>query len=359
MGPHRVTLQEVASHAGVSRTTASFVLTGREDMRIAEETRQRVLRAASELEYRPNLMARSLRTNVTSTIALLSDTIATEQYAGQVIAGCLAGALSKQHLLLIGETERDLHLEKRLIGDFLDRQVDGFIYASMYTRDVEVPPSLEGHPVVLLNCVANGRKLPSVVPDELGAGRSAATALLAAGHRENVYIVGTSARHVIAGRHRRTGITQVLKSAGVRLAGTIECEWWPEQAFDAVTEFLARGVAPSGLICMNDRVAFGTYQALQEAGVAIPDETSVVSFDDSELATWLRPQLTSIALPHYELGRRAVELLLAKKQTTKIEMVPMPLRMRSSIAPPARAGRPRPRAVTALARSKAVSDPVT
>src|SRR3954466_10058433 len=105
MPPQRATVRQVAEGAGVSRSTASFVLTGRhKDMRISEDARQRVLRAAQELDYRPNLMARSLRTKVTRTVALISDTVASDQYAGRMIHGSLAAAVTRGHLLLIGET---------------------------------------------------------------------------------------------------------------------------------------------------------------------------------------------------------------------------------------------------------------
>ena len=173
MPPQRATLLQVAQRAGVSRSTASFVLTGRHlDMRISDDARQRVLRAAQELDYRPNLMARSLRTKVTRTIALVSDTIASDPYAGRAIHGSLASAVAHGHLLFIGETEGDQVVEEKLISDFLDRQVDAFVYASMFTRYVRVPKQLRGRPVVLLNCLTRGAKTAyhSVIPDEVAAG---------------------------------------------------------------------------------------------------------------------------------------------------------------------------------------------
>ncbi|WP_460493180.1 LacI family DNA-binding transcriptional regulator [Dactylosporangium cerinum] len=142
----RVTLLDVALRAGVSRTTASFVLTDRRDMRISADAEQRVLRAARELDYRPNLTARSLRTRVTQTIGLVSDTIATDAFAGQIIRGSTATALTRQHLLFIGETEGDPATEKRLVQDMLDRGVDGFLYAAMYTRQIRLPAALRGIP---------------------------------------------------------------------------------------------------------------------------------------------------------------------------------------------------------------------
>jgi LacI family transcriptional regulator len=331
----RVTLLDVAHRAGVSRTTASFVLTGRRDMRISADAEQRVLSAARELDYRPNLTARSLRTRVTQTIGLVSDTIATDAFAGEIIRGSTATALSRRHLLFIGETEGDPATEQRLVQDMLDRGVDGFLYAAMYTRQIRVPVALRGHPVVLVNCIA-GRRAVSVIPDELAAGRAAATALLSAGHRDGIYLVGESAAHVYAARNRRTGIDETLAAAGTRVAGTIASAWWPEPAYEAVRRFLAASPAPpaTALICLNDRLAMGAYQAVTEAGRRIPQDLSVIAFDDSDLASWLRPKLTSVALPHFELGRHAVELLLDPDRTAGTRLIDMPLRSRASIGPP-------------------------
>src|SRR3954469_12978492 len=231
MPPQRATLIQVAQRAGVSRSTASFVLAGRhQDMRISEDARQRVLRAAQELDYRPNLMARSLRTKVTKTIALVSDTLASDPYAGRAIHGGLAAAVAHGHLLFIGETEGDPVIEEKLISDFLDRQVDAFVYASMFTRYVRLPKLLRGRPVVLLNCLTRGAKPAqhAVIPDELGAGLSAARTVLESGHQSGVYLVGRPAENVFAGRERLTGIREGLSAAGVTLAGTVECDWWPE-----------------------------------------------------------------------------------------------------------------------------------
>ncbi|WP_082772561.1 LacI family DNA-binding transcriptional regulator [Actinoplanes sp. TFC3] len=338
MPPPRVTLLQVAERAGVSRSTASFVLAGRHlDMRISEDARQRVLRAAQELDYRPNLMARSLRTKITKTVALVSDTLASDPYAGRAIHGALAAAVARGHLLFIGETEGNATVEKKLISDFLDRQVDAFIYASMFTRHVRVPNLLKGHPVVLLNCLTRATKPVhhSVIPDEVTAGTGAAATLVEAGHSAGIYLVGTPAEHVFAGRERVAGLRSGFAAAGVKMAGTIECDWWPEPAYEAVSAALARGVTPRALVCLNDRVALGTYQALREAGLSVPGEVSVMSFDDSDMAAWLRPQLTSVALPHYELGWKAVELLLGKSEEPAIHRVSMPIRMRASIGKPA------------------------
>jgi LacI family transcriptional regulator len=297
MRPGRVTLQQVAKRAGVSRATASFVLTGRQaDMRISDDARDRVVRAARELDYRPNRISRGLRTSVTHTIGLVSDTIAAEPFAGQAIRGAVTAALANDRMLFVVETDGDPHAEDQLIRDMLDRQVDGFIYAAMFTQQVQIPARLFGQPLVLLNCTAVDWPVPAVIPDEINAGRDAAQILLDAGHRDGIFVIGEPAPHVYAGRERLAGVNEALATAGVQLSGVLACLWEPAAAHAAVHEFLTTGGRPGALICLNDRVALGAYEALAEAGLQMPADVSVVSFDDSFLAPWLRPALTSLAL---------------------------------------------------------------
>ncbi|SDO84439.1 transcriptional regulator, LacI family [Klenkia soli] len=333
----RVTLADVAARAGTSKTTAHYVLNGRDqEMRISEDARQRVLAAAGELGYRPNLMARGLRTDVTRTIALITDTVASGQFAGQLVYGSLEAAARHGHLLFVCETDDDPEIETRLVEELLDRRVDAFLLATSSTREVEIPPALEKSRLVLLNCRAPHTGVPSVRPDEVQAGHDAVQVLLDAGHRDGIWVVGEAGEHVVAGRERRAGMRRALTAAGVELAGRVECHWWPESAFEAVDAWLAAGTRPRALVCLNDRVAMGAYQALARHGLRIPDDVSVVSFDDSDLASWLQPQLTSIAIPHYELATRAVDLLLADPVAEFAEhRVPMPVRLRDSVAPPA------------------------
>ncbi len=333
----RVRLLDVAQRAGVSRTTASFVLTGRRDMRISADAQQRVLQAARELNYRPNLLARSLRTNMSQTLGLISDVIASEPFAGAEVRGCLATALQHQHLLFVGETEGDKELEKQLIQNMLDRGVSGFIYGSMYTRRTSVPRALRDQPLVMMNCLPRGRTSTlAVIPDERAAGRTAAQVLLEAGHTDRIYLVGETPDGVIAGVERQAGISAALEAAqGLELAGWVSCLWWPRPAQEAVTELLESGAEPTALICLNDRVAMGAYHALRQARLTIPHDVSVMSFDDSDLAGWLEPGLTSIALPHFELGRQAVELLM-NREPSGVHRIPMDLRVRASVGPPRR-----------------------
>jgi LacI family transcriptional regulator len=350
LSPRRVTLAEVAERAGVSRTTASLVLTGRgRQLRISQSVEQRVLAAAQELQYRPNIVSVGLRTGTTRTLGFVSDTVATSRLAGDMIKGALEAAREHGMLLFIGETEGEADLESGLLQAMHDRQVDGIIFASMFTRAVKVPTGLLAGPAVLLNAVPKrASTLPSVLPDEIEAGRAAARVLLDAGHREDIHLIGAGPRvrdvppEALAGVERLTGIREVFRQAKVTIASGRVCpDWQPEYGYDATRELLEHA-RPRALICLNDRIAVGAYQALDDFGLKVPTDVSVVSFDDHPVAGWIRPKLTTIALPHYELGRKAVEVLLTEidrdREGTTPEggtyRVPMPVRMRDSVAAP-------------------------
>lgn len=307
----RATLSDVAALAGVSATTASYILNGRsEQMRIAPETDLRVREAAARLGYRPNRSARNLRTRRTATVGLVSDQIAGEQYGSRMLTGASAAARELDHLLVMGESGGDPEVEQLLIEEMLDRDVDGIVYATRTARSIRLPASLRGVRAVLLNCEDPDTGVPSVVPDDEGGGRIAAATLLAAGI-DDVWVVGEDPTpDATAGPRRLAGIRAELADHHLRVGGVVSCDWSVTAAFTATHGWLAGGGRAGGLVCLNDRVAMGVYQALAEAGLRIPDDISVVSFDGSALAGWLRPVLTSVELPFHEMGSRAVRRLL-------------------------------------------------
>ncbi|PSL55774.1 LacI family transcriptional regulator [Saccharothrix carnea] len=337
----RVTMADVARSAGVSPTTASFVLSGREGVRISEASRARVRAAAEALGYRPNATARSLRTKTTKTIGVVSDGITTTPFAGDVVRGALEAAAERDHLLIITETDGAGPAETAVVNALLDRQTDAVILATMYTRYVVPPKELHGRRVVLLNCLAPGFDAPSVVPDEIEAGRTAGRVLLAAGHRSGIWAIGghqavpATPEGIFAGNERMRGLQEALRAERAMLDGVVECEWNAEDGYREVRALLTAGVPLRALVCSTDRVSFGAYQALAEAGRSVPEDVSIVSFDDQDIASWLRPALTTLALPHHEMGRRAVELVFdAEAQVSAVHRVTMPLRERGSVAPP-------------------------
>jgi LacI family transcriptional regulator len=349
----RVTLADVAKVAGVSPTTASLVLSGRtRELRISRDVEQRVVRAAADLQYRPNIVSVGLRTGTTRTIGFVSDTVATSRLAGDMIKGALEAAREQGVMLFIGETEGAADLERGLLQAMHDRQVDGIILASMYTRTIQVPEGLTTGPAVLLNALpSQPSSLPAVLPDEVEAGRSAARVLLEAGHREDIHLIGAGPdtdnvpAGTVAAVERLIGIREVLSAAGAKAAGGRVCRDWQPDYGHVATRALLEASRPRALICFNDRLAFGAYQALDDFGLKVPADVSVVSFDDHPIASWMRPKLTTVALPHYELGRKAVDILFAEIDRHRagaeregeggVHRILMPVRDRDSVAPPA------------------------
>lgn len=347
MRQKRVTLADVARAAGVSRTTASLVLTDRGDeLRISSASQDRVRSVASELGYRPNVVSAGLRSGSSRTIGFISDTVATSQLAGDMIKGALSHAHRNGYMLFIGETEGDFEEEDRLIEVMLDRQVDGFVIASMFTRERSLPDALANQRAVLLNAlpVPSG-SARAVVPDEYAAGHAAAELLLAAGHKR-IHLIGAGPTltdvpgQTVAGRERLAGILAALADVGLEPASGRLCNvWLPEDGWRATSRLIESGVRGDAIITFNDRLAFGAYQAITEAGLSIPDDVSIVSFDDHQLAVWMRPGLTTFAIPHHELGHRAIELLLedpvpdaATGVVPRVDRLAMPLRSRGSVA---------------------------
>lgn len=331
----RVTLADVAARAGVSRTTASYVLNGTsEQMRISPETERRVHHARLELGYRPNRSALSLRTASTHTVGVVSDLVASGHFASRMLSGAGAEARSHDRLIVIAETEGDLETEARMIEDLLDRQVDGIVYTRLVTAEIRAPALLAQRPSVLLNCVDPSSHLPAVLPDELAGGRTAGELLLDAGAGDRVFVVGEEVDPwALAGPLRERGVEEALAAGGVRLAGQVACAWDVAPARAAVEAWLGDGARPTAMVCLNDRIAMGAYQALASHGLRVPEEVAVVSFDGSELAGWLRPALTSVQVPYADLGALAVRLLLERDGDAGTVLVPMPVLAGGSVRP--------------------------
>jgi len=343
VGRSRVTLADVAAASGVSVTTASLVLTGRaRELRISEAAERRVRSTAQELGYRRGTLPRS--PGLSRTIGFVLDTGASSGLAGEVVKGAVEAAYRRGFMLFVGESGGDPVVERALVEAMRDRRADGIVFAAMSTRAVVVPDGLRHVPAVLLNATSPFRGgLPSVVADEVQGGRSAARLLVEAGHRRGVHLIGAGPGpydvppHGIAAVERLIGLREVFDAAGIEVASAQRCpKWTPEDGYDATGELL-RHHRPEVLVCFDDRLAFGAYQALAEAGLSVPGDVSVLGFDDHLVASWMRPRLTTIALPHHELGERAVELLVdvvegRGARPPLIHRVPMPVREGGSVA---------------------------
>ncbi|SDO99167.1 LacI family transcriptional regulator [Microbacterium sp. ru370.1] len=303
------TMRDVAKAAGVSVATVSHVVNDKPGARIGEDTRRRVHEAIAALGYRPNALAKTLSEGTSRFIGLVADAIATTPFAGQIIHGAQDEAWRHGFVLLVANTEGNAAAENDAIAMMLEHQVRGILYSTWYHREIDVPPPLQHTETVLVNCFAGDDSFPAVVPDEEQGGRTATEELLAAGHRRIAFLNTTTPSPARDGR--LAGYRSALAEAGITFDAGLTFETAPDQegGYAAVEGVLASGA--TGVFCHNDRVAMGLYDGLRDRGLRIPDDMAVMGFDNQDvIAAHLRPPLSTVALPHYELGAAGVRTLL-------------------------------------------------
>jgi LacI family transcriptional regulator len=337
------TIKDVAKLAGVSFKTVSRVINRSPHVR--DEIRQRVLRAADALEYRPHHHARHMRTQRSKVFAFISDDIATTPYAGQIIQGALEAAWQRQMLLLTFNTAGDPAMEEAAVQMALERGAEGIIFATMYHRAVRVPQDAFRLPLVLVDCFARNGPARSAVPDEVSGGFLATRLLL---EREHCRIAMINADHkypAAAGRFR--GYRQALEGFGIPVEPELVRTggWWQEDGYEHALALLELKRSPTAIFCASDRIAMGVYDALKDKGLRIPDDVSVVGYDNQELlAAHSRPPLTTIRIPYFEMGSWAVDQLTdAPSNEDRLSLEPVtldcPLVSRASVGRPPLKGR--------------------
>ncbi|SBT39465.1 LacI family DNA-binding transcriptional regulator [Micromonospora auratinigra] len=336
----KASIRDVAAAAGVSVTTVSHVLNNKSGTRVSPETRERVESAARRLGYAANGLARGLRLQRSQTLGLLSDEIATTPHAGRIILGAQETASARGWLLMLLTTGRDPEVERREIQALARHRVDGVLYATMYHQVVRVPDELRPMPVVLLDASDTDGAYPSVVPDEHSGGAVAVRELLDHGHRRVGFV--TNVDDIPATHGRLSGYREALHEVGVPYRpDLVRAEVSDSHGgHRAARALLDRPDRPTALFCFNDRMAMGAYRAAAELGLRIPDDLSVIGFDNQELiADGLYPGLSTVALPHYEMGVWAVQTMLGllddseetRRSSPARVVMPCPLVRRGSV----------------------------
>ena len=333
----------MAEAAGVSSATASLVLNGRSIGRVSADIATRVEDAAARLNYRPNLIARSLRTQVSKTIGIISNDVATTPFAGAMLSGAQEVAWRNGWLLLLVNSNGEDAMEEAAIRSLVQRNVDGFIYTTMFHREIQTPDYLKKQKVVLLDCVDANKVHQSVVPNEYQGATDAVQHLVDQGHTKIAYI-GTS-ENTIAGNERLRAFKDVLKKNKTDLDPEYIVQVSDSNAIDGyegAQKLLSSKVRPTAIFCYTDRMAMGAYEAITEAKLSIPQDISVVGFDNQlNIADALRPPLTTVQLPHFEMGAWAATRLLeaidpenSESLITIEQVIACPLVIRDSVAPP-------------------------
>jgi LacI family transcriptional regulator len=233
----------------------------------------------------------------------------------------------------------DSELEHREITMLQQHQVDGVVYARLYHQGVELPSALSGIPTVLLDAVTGDPAVSSIVPDEVDAAETAVEALIAAGHTRIGMI--NNVDDIPASHGRLEGFHNALGRHGIEHDPRHLVITVPETSGgrEAALGLLSQPDGPTALFCFSDRVAMGAYQAAAALGLSVPDDVSIVGIDNLELiAGSLWPGLTTVALPHYDMGRWAVNRVLddIENPGTAPEQVRLacPLIERGSVGPP-------------------------
>lgn len=335
----RVTMTDVARLAECSQSTVSVVLNSSPGISISASTRDRVYAAAKELGYEVprSQFSQSARP---AQVAVIFDRIATSSEAVVAVDGIREGAWATGHVVMVCETLNDPEMENRVLDALLHNETDLVIYATIMTRKVAVPPRLYGiePTVVLLNCYTENHAFPSVIPGEVAGGHRATDTLVGLGHRRIAIITGEM--WMDASRDRLQGYRQALATADIPFDPTLvrEGNWQTSAGYEHTHALLGLDRPPTAIFCSNDQMAIGCYEALKERGLAIPDDISVIGFDDEEFARHLSPQLTTLVLPHREMGLWAIENGLggavSKRQRYPVTKLECPLIERQSIAPP-------------------------
>jgi LacI family transcriptional regulator len=333
-------MTDIAKLAGVSQSTVSLVINHMSGAKVSAETREKVLRIARELGYPVERMGHALPAQARNLIVYLTDELSTSPHAMQTIDGARDAAWERDCLLSVYATRNDPDYERAILARTLgDPTLLGVVYATIFTRAVTVPAPLSQVPTVLLNCYQKEqreRRHSSVVPSEVLGGYTATMHLLDAGHRRIGFINGEG--WIEAAAERLKGYRQALSTRDVPFDPQLvrEGDWQVASGHAHALALLRLPHPPTALFCANDLMAVGALEAARERGLRVPDQVSVVGYDDQDLARYTQPPLTTVLLPNYEMGRWAAENLIdqvnggvARRTAMKMDC---PLVARDSVA---------------------------
>ncbi len=334
------TLRDVAVAASVHVGTASRALNPGTRARVSRSTAERVLKAAKELGYRPNPMARSLRTARTNTVGLVIPDL-TNPLVPPMVRGIADVLAPAGYDAWIVDTDEDRDRERALIDSLVTRQVDGLIVATATLEHAGLAALFaQRMPIVLANRVLAAGQISSVTADNVAGSALAVDHLVKLGHTRIAHVTGP--QETSTGLLRRRGYSHAMREHGLAedprlLAG---CTAWTEaEGARAFGELLDSGVDVSAVVAGHDRVALGCYDALAARGLSCPGDVSVVGFNDMPFMDKMQPPLTTLRVAHAEIGAEAARLLLNAFQEPdrppRSVLLTPTLVVRSSTAPPA------------------------
>ena len=304
-----VTRDDVARQAGVSPSTVSYVINNG-PRSVSEATKEKVFQAIQDLGYRPNAVARNLRRQKTSTLGLIIPDIINPYFA-QVAQGIEAVAFERDYTVVFCHTKYNLEQELKYLDHLYEERAAGVLWVPA-TGEIEPAQRLldYGLPTVLIDRVLDGIELPAVVADNYRGGYIATEHLLSLGHRR----IGCIARPVRLShsRERIRGYQAALKDAGIDFDERLMAPggYRLENGYEAIQYLLSLDEPPTAVFTYNDIMAIGAIRALRERGLNVPQDFSVVGYDDIPNAAYTCPALTTVRQAKYDMGAKGIELLL-------------------------------------------------
>lgn len=329
-----VTIYDVAREAGVSMATVSRVVNNNPNVK--PQTRKKVFEAIERLGYRPNAVARGLASKKTTTVGVVIPDISNMNFA-EVARGIEDIATMYHYNIILSNADKKKEKEIRVINTLLEKQVDGLLFMGGTVTDEHIQAfRTSSIPIVLCATTDSSETIPSVDIDHESAAFDATQVLLSKGHTNIAMISGTLQDPAI-GFSRYQGYKRAMEEAGIgfREEYVRIGNYKYESGVEAMKHFLSLSDRPTAVFAATDEMAIGAIHAIQDAGLKVPEDISVISVDNSRMAEMVRPQLSSVAQPMYDIGAVSMRLLTKLMNKENVEqsrfILPHEVIMRKSV----------------------------
>ncbi len=330
----RISSVDVAREAGVSQSTVSRVFNNSKGVNVSPDTFKRIMAAAEKLNYRPSILARGLQQQATNIIGIVTHNFESPFQTESL--NCFSRELQKiGYTTLLLNLSSDAHLDD-VLPRALEYQVDGIVLTSVFLTSHLADDCRDYNtPVIQYNRYSENQNVDSVCLDNRMAGEDVARYLVETGHRRIAYISGSNASST--SRDRREGLTLGLEKNGLVLFDEFAGGFGYDTGMKASDKLLAgKEQIPDAVFCITDKVAAGFIDRAQSAyGIRIPDDISVVGFDDIEIASWPRYDLTTVAQPIEKMVKETIGILMDsikyEKRKVSRKLIPGPLVKRSTV----------------------------
>lgn len=309
---NRATMSDVAKRAGVSQATVSMVLNETGGTRVTQKTRDAVRKAAEEVGYQ--IWRRSaVGSGSLQVIGFVIDDSTSNPLVNRAVDAARQLAWENDAVLVVLPTQNDERLRASALELLMAHRVVGVVFSAFFTREYRLPQKLASVPVVLINCHAKHDVAPSILPAHAKGAEAAVDYIAGFGHQRIAFINGES--WMEASKERLLGYKRGLKKADLTFDPELilQGNWTLSGGYQATKRILELENRPTAIFCASDEMAIGCYEAIKEAGLRIPRDISVVGFDDVQSAKHLEPALTTVRVPHDDMGHRAITHLFAKR----------------------------------------------